>query len=467
VLPVITFGELFAGVGGFSLGFERAGWSCRFQVEWDAHCQQVLAHHWPEVPRFGDVCDVNGAELPPVDVLSFGSPCQDLSVAGKRAGLEGGRSGMFYEATRIIKEMRHATGNQYPRVAVWENVPGAFTSNAGRDFGAVLDEMVDCGALVCEWAVLDAQNFGVPQRRRRIFLVAIFDSGIAGECPDPLLPVREGSPRDFAKSRKAGQEVTGGVAPSLRSGGSGNYPSERGDGSDNLMVIDRAAFNQGENAQYQPHIGPSELSPSLVAQGPHAIGAYRMQAFGQYENDGTSSALKQRDHKDATDLIVQPVGFSHTQGLDAQPSTEAFPSLQREGSGHAVAFYESGPGFVGQTDVAGAMRAEEENRPSRPTHTIMQPVAYDEYNDQLGGDTHHSLRAGPRQSTGVMQNMVVRRLTPLECERLMGWPDNHTLHRADGKTTSDTNRYKMCGNGVASPCAHWVAQQLTPLMENE
>ena len=356
---MITFGELFAGVGGFSLGFERAGWSCRFQVEWDAHCQQVLAHHWPEVPRFGDVCDVNGAELPPVDVLSFGSPCQDLSVAGKRAGLEGGRSGMFYEATRIIKEMRNATRNQYPRVAVWENVPGAFTSNAGRDFGAVLDEMVDCGALVVEWAVLDAQNFGVPQRRRRIFLVAIFDSGIAEGCPDPLLPVREGSPRDFAKSRKAGQEVAGGVASSLRVG---SGVGERGDGSDNLIP------------ETVGTIGPT---------------------FGAKNYSNIQEVMQ-------GSLVPEVIGFSHTQGLDAQPSTEAFPSLRREGAGHAVA-----------TD------------------------------------------------------MVVRRLTPLECERLMGWPDNHTLHRADGKTTSDTNRYKMCGNGVASPCAHWIAQQLTPLMENQ
>ena len=127
-------------------------------------------------------------------------------------------------------------------------------------------------------------------------------------------------------------------------------------------------------------------------------------------------------------VVVPTVGFSHTQGLDAQPSEIAWPTLRSEGGGHAVA------------------------------------VAYDEYNDTLGGNIHHSLRAGTRQSTGVVSPMSVRRLTPIECERLMGWPDNHTLHRADGKTNSDTTRYKMCGNGVASPVAQWIAESINNIL---
>jgi DNA (cytosine-5)-methyltransferase 1 len=108
------------------------------------------------------VSDVNGAELPPVDVITFGSPCQDLSVAGKRAGLDGGRSNLFFEATRIIKEMRDATNGTYPRWAIWENVPGALSSNNGADFERVLEEMVDLGGHHIEWSILDAQFFGVP-----------------------------------------------------------------------------------------------------------------------------------------------------------------------------------------------------------------------------------------------------------------------------------------------------------------
>ena len=190
-----TFGSLFAGVGGFDMGFEQAGYDCQFQVEWDKHCQSVLNRHWPDVPKWGDVQDVNGADLPPVDVLIFGSPCQDLSVAGKRAGIDGGRSSMFFEAIRIIKEMRNATGNTYPRIVVWENVPGALISNRGEDFQAVLTEMGDCGSHLTEWAVLDAQHFGIPQRRRRIFLIAVLDPAIASRCPNPLFPVAPGNKR--------------------------------------------------------------------------------------------------------------------------------------------------------------------------------------------------------------------------------------------------------------------------------
>jgi DNA-cytosine methyltransferase len=201
----LTYGELFAGVGGFGMGMDQAGYEPVFQVEWDKNCQKILHHHWPTVPKWGDVCDVNGADLPPCDVLIFGSPCQDLSVAGKRAGLQDGdRSSMFFEAVRIIKEMRDATNSIYPRATIWENVPGALSSNKGADFGVVLSSLADIGAITQEYAVLDAQYFrSTPQRRRRIFLVSIFDPAASERCPDPLLPLIQGSRGDFAKGRKA------------------------------------------------------------------------------------------------------------------------------------------------------------------------------------------------------------------------------------------------------------------------
>ena len=175
----LTFGSLFAGVGGFDIGMEAAGWGCAWQVEWDQQCQQVLARHWPDVPRWGDVRDVIGSELPRVDLITFGSPCQDLSVAGKRAGLDGSRSGLFFEAIRIIQEMRDDTNGWYPRFAVWENVVGALSSNHGHDFATALDSLAEIGALDIAWRVLDARWFGVPQRRRRIFVVADFGGELA------------------------------------------------------------------------------------------------------------------------------------------------------------------------------------------------------------------------------------------------------------------------------------------------
>lgn len=188
----MNYGSLFAGVGGFDLGLDAAGWSCSWQVESDPSCQQILERHWPNVPRWGDICTVNGAELKPVDMIVFGSPCQDLSIAGKRAGLDGEKSRLFYEGVRVIKEMRDVSRQQFPSVVVWENVAGAVTSNAGADFGVVLDTFAELGALVIDWAVLDARWFGVPQRRRRVFVVSVFDPVVAERCTESILPV---SPR--------------------------------------------------------------------------------------------------------------------------------------------------------------------------------------------------------------------------------------------------------------------------------
>ena len=236
-----TFGSLFAGVGGFDIGFEAAGWKCEFQVEWDKHCQQTLQHHWPDVPKWWDVSDVKGTELPPVDLITFGSPCQDLSVAGNRAGLqlEGGRSNLFYEATRIIKEMRDGTGNNFPRWAIWENVPGAFSSNKGADFGSVLDEMANIGAVAVEWNCLDAQFFGVPQRRRRVFVIACFDPAIANRGGQKILPVSEGRRRNTSTRKPKGQSVTGETPTSV------GTDSELGSGQTVANTISASLYHHG------------------------------------------------------------------------------------------------------------------------------------------------------------------------------------------------------------------------------
>ena len=214
--------SLFSGVGGFDLGLERAGMETVFQCEWDKHATKILERHWPEVPRWDDVSTLTGKHIlnhaPVIDIVAWGSPCQDLSVAGKRAGLEGSRSGLFHEGIRIIKELRKETNNVYPRISLWENVYGALNSNKGADFGVILDEMAEAGSLVQEWRVLDAQYFGVPQRRRRVFLVSVFDTATAARCPDPLLPVSESMQRDTPTSRTPRQEPTRTTTQSLGSG---------------------------------------------------------------------------------------------------------------------------------------------------------------------------------------------------------------------------------------------------------
>jgi len=202
-----TYGSLFSGVGGFDLGCDAAGWDCAWQVEYDARCRNVLARHWPDVNRYDDVRTVNGAELAPVDVITYGFPCQDLSVAGKRAGLDGDRSGLFFEATRIISEMRKATDDEYPRVAVAENVVGLLNADGGAAMGRCLDALAEVGALAIEWRVLDAQFFGVPQRRRRVFLVAVFDPRAASV--GQVFPEPESVRGDLAAQRTPGQDIAG------------------------------------------------------------------------------------------------------------------------------------------------------------------------------------------------------------------------------------------------------------------
>ena len=235
----MKLGSLFSGSGGFELAGALFGIEPVWSSEIEPFCLRVEAARFPGCKQVGSVTDIRGDELEPVDIITFGSPCQDLSVAGKQAGIhDGERSNLFFEAIRIIKEMRHATANKYPRFGVWENVPGAFSSNKGEDFRAVLkafcsvrDDTCDvprpeggkwepAGCVLGEdfsiaWRTYDAQYWGVPQRRRRIYLVADFAGGRAGE----ILFERESVQWDSETGREAWERASRYVAGGT--GGSG------------------------------------------------------------------------------------------------------------------------------------------------------------------------------------------------------------------------------------------------------
>ncbi len=507
----LTYGSLFSGVGGMDMGFDTH-MDCVFQVEWDKHAQSVLRRHWPDVPKWGDVQEVNGADLPPCDVLTFGSPCQDLSVAGKRAGLDGGRSSMFYEAVRIIKEMRDATSSRptgpLPRIAVWENVPGALSSNGGEDFGVVLDELAHLGAVAIEWRVLDAQHFGIPQRRRRVFVVAIFDPATADRCPDPLLPVSEGRRGDFAKGRKKGQDVAGSVATSVDAGsthrqlGHGHYVED-----DTASALKQRDYKDATDLAVVPFVTNRRLG------------------HGKYVEDDVASSVTTTSSSDTFDLAVtpfvkarravaQPIIFDGTRHDDFRMETEIVPTLkQRMGTGGGQVPMVAEPVAAsfkpGASAKAYGIGYEEEMAPTlesggggnnKPAiiQPVAEPIVYDGYNQALDDSgIHRSLRVGrdssdfvaqpysfdtqfgsdanvftdlsptlkaSQQSPSVTTSLAVRRLTPLECERLMGWPDHHTRYTDLGTEQADTHRYKQCGNGVAAPVARWIAGHLTRIL---
>lgn len=195
----LTLGSLFDGISGFPYAAEQYEIETLWTSEIEPAPSEISKHHFPTATQLGDVTKINGAEIPPVDIISFGSPCQDMSIAGNRAGLDGNRSSLFHEAVRIIREMRNKTNGEYPTYAIWENVPGAFSSNKGEDFRRVLEEiaeteipipqgnkwaengMVELPNRSVAWRTFDAQYWGVPQRRRRIYLITDFRGQRAAE----------------------------------------------------------------------------------------------------------------------------------------------------------------------------------------------------------------------------------------------------------------------------------------------
>jgi len=346
----MTFGSLFSGIGGFDLGFERAGMECVWQVEINEQARRVLADHWPDVQRHDDVKTFNATIAVRPDLICGGFPCQDLSVAGKRAGLAGERSGLFYEFMRIVGEFA-------PEWVCIENVPGLLSSNGGRDMGAVLGTL---GQLGYGWSyrVLDAQWFGVAQRRRRVFIVGCLGDGRRAA---EVLFESDCLPWDSAPSREAGKRV---AASLTRGSGVGsNDPGRRREDDVNIVQTLRAeGFDASE--------------------------------------DGTGRG---------TPLIAATLNSGGNNG-----------GFRTEPGEHLVAFAQNQRDELRTMDVAGALAAE----------------------------------PGMKQQTYAMQTMGVRRLMPIECERLQGFPDNWTAGN------SDSARYRMLGNAVCVSVAEWIGKRL-------
>ncbi len=207
---VRTAVSLFAGVGGFDLALERAGYKVVASVEWDKQAQKILEKQFPNSKIFGDIQGVTGEQLqaagfnPTDGIITGGFPCQDLSVAGKRAGLAGSRSGLFWEICRLLDETRAQS-------FILENVPGLLSSNNGRDMAVVIEALVERGYRLA-WRVLDAQYFGVPQRRRRVFIVGCL--GDNGRTPEEILAIAEGRAGYLAKSNEKRKDTSQTVAKS-------------------------------------------------------------------------------------------------------------------------------------------------------------------------------------------------------------------------------------------------------------
>jgi len=409
-VSVPTVGELFAGIGGFGLGFRRAGFDHAFLVEWDGKCQEVLARQFPGVPLFADVRDVGAHNLPPCDVLTFGSPCQDLSVAGKRAGFEGERSGLFFEAIRVIRELRERDGK--PAIAIWENVPGAFSSNRGRDFAAALDALAECGALDIAWRVLDAQHFGLAQRRRRVFVVADFGGERAGE----VLFEPDGLRRDSAAGGAEGEGAAGPVTSGARGGGlAGAIGSGggRGDGNDPIVIVPATANPLVASGRASARVGDSRGQDTVVA--------FTFDP-AQITSPGNRSAVGGE--------------VAHTLASGGYP-----------------------PALASVSPAVTAKWAKGSGGPAGDESANLVPAYVPETAGTIAGGAHPGGLNGqeaPTQSIALCgeSSWHVRRLTPVECARLQGFPDDWN------EWLADSHRYRQFGNAVAVPVAEWLARRV-------
>lgn len=390
--------SLFSGVGGFDRGFDQAGMTCLAQVEQDKHALSVLNYHWPNVPKIEDVRDVKRDTLNgSIELICGGFPCQDVSVAGHRAGLAGERSGLWFEFLRLIEEIK-------PLWVVIENVPGLLSSNRGRDMGTIVGSLAKCGYW---WAyrVLDSQFFGVPQRRRRVFVVASLRRSAAQE----ILFERQSSPWDTPPSREAGensaaiavrraQTSSGKLAPTLRGSGASTARQLGKEGDLNYYIMDtlRSGGDGGVPGSKwgEGLVLEDEVSGTLSA---------RMGKNGAGANDNLNKLV-------VPDIAKTLLGTQNK--LDAELKNYIAPTLSTK------------------NEVASSSTQREK--------------WYQQASEMFG---------------------LVRRLTPLECERLQGFPDNHTKYglneQGEVVEISDTQRYKQMGNAVSVPVAKWIGQRIT------
>jgi DNA (cytosine-5)-methyltransferase 1 len=463
----ITQLDLFSGIGGFHLGFERAGYEVTsFFSEIDKHAIAVYKHQFPNSTYVGSVTNVRGSELPRIDLITFGSPCQDFSLAGKRLGMEGQRSSLILEAIRLIHECR-------PRVFVWENVKGTFSSNNGADFWAIIQAFANIGGYRLEWQLLNTSWF-LPQNRERIYLVG-YSTTTGGDWKG-IFPIGEGSKLFNSKKRNEGQESTSvqnedNIARAL------NSRPAFGQGSEDtfIKVIDkRGNDKQGTNASTlvagyykQPsdadYIKVKQVGTRLDSNG----GTQPYQQDRVYDADGIVPALNQGK----SDLILR-VKSATSQGYEiaeqgdsinlSQPNSET--RRGRVGKQKAQTLETS----CNQAVVQPNYTYEKVNETIRRNEFVEGEVkAMDLYNKTLR-DQSPALTQPEHNGISLFDGYRIRRLTPIECERLQGFPDNHTAfgnYDGEVKPMSNTQRYKQCGNAVTVDVVQAVANQCKPLFK--
>lgn len=429
----MIFGSVCSGIEAASVAWHPLGWRAAWLAEIEAFPSAVLAARFPEVPNLGDMMAiaemVRRGWITAPDVFVGGTPCQAFSVAGLRGGLSDERGALTLEYIRILDEIdrKRVEQGQPECVAVWENVPGVLSSRDNA-FGCFLAGLagesppLECpggkwpraglvigSARSVAWRVLDAQFFGVAQRRRRVFVVA---SARAGFDPGQVLFEFDGVRRDIAPSRKEGQ----GAPADVRSGASIGSPWDhmtnphpslsQSHNTGGIGQSNQELFSQRGAGIVPETVGALDTECGFQRSAPQSINSghlipegFRQVAFGEYSGDGTASTMKARDYRGATDLVA-----------------------------HSI-------------------------------HGSQDPI--------VGVDRAHCLGRNNGRENAIALGMRVRRLTPVECERLQGFPDGYTLIDVKGKPCGDGGRYKALGNSMAVPCMAWIGARIAAHLEGE
>ena len=381
--------DLFSGIGGFSLGLKRVfDIKHSYFSEIDKYAIDVYKHNFKNSTYVKSVTDIRGRDLPRIDVITFGSPCQDFSLAGKRKGMDGERSSLITEAIRLIKECR-------PSFFIWENVKGTFSSNSGEDFWAIIQAFTNIGGYRLEWQLLNTKWF-LPQNRERIYLVGCLGEGSGKQ----IFPITKNSKETNELQRQQANTCT--LTTRYEVGGNGSYIIERElDAQKETAVIGYTRDSKGKVTKRNLKQEANTLHSASGGGGntdQYIIGDFRNDEGFRPRKDGDSPCLATRRSSE-TDISTMPPILKAVQ----IGNSETFGNYEREGDAFTL-------------------------RASNPN--------------------------------GVRYNNKIRRLTPIECERLQGFPDNWTKIGKELGDISDTQRYKMLGNAVTVDVVEAVAKKI-------
>ena len=558
--------DLFSGIGGFHMGFERAGYKVKsYFSEIDKHAIAVYKHKFKDAEYVGSVTDVRGADLPKIDLITFGSPCQDFSLAGRRKGMDGERSSLILEAIRLIGECR-------PGVFVWENVKGTFSSNAGQDFAAILQAFANIGGYRLEWQLCNTANY-LPQNRERIYLVGYSTSTKRDWKGIFPLPSNDGqNPHEWDKIREASKPIghrgTGGQqgkvysdqghsptisaytsadptfvkvgydyatdirgneqTPTLRSSGTNAYNTQHNWDMvkvGNYIDGELEVYRRGDGKPLDPSIAPT-ITATEKSGGNHSdmpVLKVKSATKAGYEEatEGDSINLSQPNSETRRGRVgkgrAQTLETSCNQGVvqagriigrnpdnpkDRTPGlptkqmleinnnpqiTNTLTTVEKDNMVVQPCYqdieigdirYDEGgfrprkngiaPALVGSNDKSGTPNCSILKINETHNEGVVDPIVHGAITQAIGrGGSSSEYLNSVKSINEAQPNYQIRRLTPIECERLQGFPDNHTavgVYDGETKPISNTQRYKMCGNAVTVDVVHAIAKQITKIL---